>query len=58
MVLDPNFLVAGITYLQEHSDVAAVGGHVVEQNTGGEDLRVRAKAWRREHHRRRVSSTG
>ena len=42
MTLDPAFVKAGIAYLEAHPDVAGVGGHVIEQNTEGEEYRVRA----------------
>ncbi|HEY1806208.1 MAG TPA: glycosyltransferase [Terracidiphilus sp.] len=51
MVLDRDFLPAGIAYLEANPDVAAVGGHVRERNTEGEDFQIRAtnaqKDWNR-----------
>ncbi|QAY77487.1 glycosyltransferase [Sphingosinicella sp. BN140058] len=42
MVIDPGFLPAGIAYLEENKDVAAVGGHVRERNTQGHEFQIRA----------------
>lgn len=43
MVLDPDFLRAGIAFLEANPGVGGVGGHVIERNTEGEDFQVRAQ---------------
>lgn len=46
MVLDPDFLPAGIAYLEANPDVAAVGGIVTECNVSGEEFQIRSRATR------------
>jgi GT2 family glycosyltransferase len=46
MVLDPDFLAAGIAYLEAHPEVAAVGGIVTECNVAGEEFQIRSKTTR------------
>lgn len=43
MTIAPDFLPAGIAYLQAHPEVAGVGGRVIEQNLDGEEFQVRAQ---------------
>ncbi len=43
MVLQPGFLEAGIRHLEQHPDVAGVGGLVREVNTEGEGFQIRAQ---------------
>ena len=42
MTLDPDFLKAGIAYLELHPGIAAVGGIVNERNTEGEEFQIRS----------------
>jgi glycosyltransferase involved in cell wall biosynthesis len=42
MILDPDFIRAGVAYLEEHPVFSGVGGHVIEQNLEGEEFQVRA----------------
>ncbi len=44
MVLHPDFLPAGIAYLEANPDVAGVGGQVREMETTAEEFQIRAKA--------------
>jgi GT2 family glycosyltransferase len=44
MVLDPDFLIAGIAYLAAHPNIAGVGGLVREVNTANPQFRIRASA--------------
>lgn len=44
MTLSPDFLAAGIAFLDSHPDVAGVGGVVREMNTEGEGFEIRARA--------------
>lgn len=44
MVIDPDFLSAGIAYLETHPDVAAVGGRVREMVTDGQEFQIRARS--------------
>jgi GT2 family glycosyltransferase len=46
MILDRDFLRAGIAYLEANPRVGGVGGHVVERNAEGEDFQVRAQKFR------------
>ncbi|WP_336965866.1 glycosyltransferase [Sphingobium aquiterrae] len=46
MTLDPDFLRAGIAFLEANPRVGGVGGHVVERNAAGEDFQVRAQKFR------------
>jgi glycosyltransferase involved in cell wall biosynthesis len=50
MVLDPGFLTAGISYLEAHPDVAAVGGRINQRNTDGEEFQIRSKMARKDQH--------
>ena len=52
MVLQSDFVPAGIAYLEAHPDVAGVGGHVRERNTEGEEFQIRIRAFQHEQHRR------
>jgi glycosyltransferase involved in cell wall biosynthesis len=42
MVLDPGFLAAGIAYLEQNPEIAAVGGRVREMNTEAHEFQIRA----------------
>ena len=42
MTIDPDFLPAGIAYLEAHPEIAAVGGRVREMNTQGHEFQIRA----------------
>jgi glycosyltransferase involved in cell wall biosynthesis len=44
MVLDPDFLPAGIAYLEAHTRVAGVGGRVNEVNVANTEFQIRAEA--------------
>ncbi|MFW2831119.1 glycosyltransferase family 2 protein [Sphingomonas sp. ID0503] len=46
MVLDPGFLIAGVAYLENNPEVAAVGGLVCERNTEGQEFQIRANSVR------------
>jgi glycosyltransferase involved in cell wall biosynthesis len=46
MVLDPDFISAGIAHLEANPDIAAVGGIVNEMNTEGHDFQIRANTVR------------
>ncbi|MFZ2997292.1 glycosyltransferase [Sphingobium sp.] len=50
MVLHPDFLKAGIAYLEAHPQCAAVGGIVNERNVDNEEFQIRAKAVRDDGH--------
>lgn len=41
MTLDPGFLSAGVTYLKNNPEAAAVGGQVEERNLSGQDFQIR-----------------
>lgn len=43
MALAPDFLEAGVAWLEAHPDVAGVGGRVIERNLEGQDFQVRAQ---------------
>ncbi len=43
MTLAPDFLEAGVAWLETHPDVAGVGGRVIERNLEGQDFQVRAQ---------------
>jgi GT2 family glycosyltransferase len=47
MVLKPDFVAAGIAFLEQHPDYAAVGGLVTEMNTQAEEFQIRAKTVRK-----------
>jgi glycosyltransferase involved in cell wall biosynthesis len=44
MALDPAFVKAGIAYLEQHPDVAGVGGYVQEMVTEAHEFEIRAEA--------------
>lgn len=44
MVLHPDFLAAGIAFLEANPDIAGVGGRVREMETTAEEFQIRAKA--------------
>jgi glycosyltransferase involved in cell wall biosynthesis len=58
MVLDPDFLSAGIAHLEANPEFAAVGGIVNEMNTEGHDFQIRANTVRTAATGGRASSTG
>lgn len=41
MVLNPDFIPAGIAFLEAHPECAAVGGRVLERNVVGEEFQIR-----------------
>lgn len=43
MILDANFLAAGVSYLEANTDVAAVGGRVREINTDAAEFAIRSQ---------------
>ncbi|ADM09425.1 putative glycosyltransferase protein [Parvularcula bermudensis HTCC2503] len=45
MELAPGFIQEALTFLENHPDVAGVGGAVREVNTDGEGFQIRAQAW-------------
>ena len=50
MTLHPDFLKLGVEYLQTHTDIAAVGGHVREQNVEAAEFQIRANNLERDGH--------
>lgn len=50
MILDTDFVKVGIDYLDRHPQIAAVGGHIEERNTGAAEFRIRADNLRRDTH--------
>lgn len=51
MVLARDFLKHGISYLEEHPEVAAVGGHVCEKNAFAREYGIRARALENDRNR-------
>lgn len=51
MVLARDFLKHGISYLETHPEVAAVGGHVCEKNTRAHEFEIRASTLKNDRNR-------
>lgn len=52
MVLDPDFIATAKSYLDDHPDVAAVGGAVREMHTANAEFEIRARALAADRNRR------
>ena len=52
MVLHPDFLRAGIEFLESHPDVAAVGGHINERHVDAEEFQIRANEMKKDRNLR------
>jgi GT2 family glycosyltransferase len=51
MVLHGEFLAAAIKYLDQHHDIAGVGGYVCEKNMTGEEFQIRATSQQKKRSR-------